>query len=121
MAENHLRNLVHRIAYSLEHDDDFDVDQALEVIEEAKSAIQKTYQNYQRACPPEVEEASECMADSAALFYGSLTALEEYIESCDPTFLERARTEVDHGSKLLNRALDWAVSVSNQNNPHELY
>lgn len=121
MSENHLRLLIHRLANAFEQDEDFDIDQALITIEQAKVSLDQTYQKYQKACPPEVKAASDCMAGSATLFYGALTNLEEFTDTCEEALLERARNEADRASVLLEQALDWAQSIAEQNNPEQLY
>ena len=90
-------------------------------IAEAKASLQTTYQAYQRSCPPEAQLASEYMGDSVALFYGALTNLEEYIDCCEDELLILARSEAVQAGELLERALDWAESVANSNNPHQMY
>jgi hypothetical protein len=121
VSENQLRLLILRIADALEKDEDFDIDQALVAIEQAKGSLEMTYQSYQRTCPPEAKVASEAMTDSVALFYGALSNLEEFIDSCDDALLVQVRNEVDVASQLLERALDWAQSVAESNNPNQLY
>ncbi|MCA9781661.1 MAG: hypothetical protein KC800_33315 [Candidatus Eremiobacteraeota bacterium] len=121
MSDNQLRILIFRLAHALENDEDFDVDKALLAIEQAKASLETTFQNYQKSCPPEAKAASDCMTDAVALFYGALTNLEEYIDSCEEHLLTRARGEADRASILLEQALDWAESIAEQNNPHQLY
>lgn len=121
MSDNQLRILIFRLAHALENDEDFDVDKALLAIEQAKDSLKSTFQSYQKNCPPEAKAANDCMTDAVALFYGALTNLEEYIDSCEEHLLARARSEADGGTVLLEQALDWAQSIAEQNNPHQLY
>lgn len=121
MSDNQLRILILRLAGALENDEDFDVDRALVAIEKAKVSLQTTFLNYQKSCPPEAKEARECMVDAVALFYGALTNLEKYIDSCEDHLLSLATSEAERGSVLLEHALDWAQSIAEKNNPHKLY
>ena len=83
MSDNQLRILIFRLAHALENDEDFDVDKALLAIEQAKDSLKSTFQSYQKNCPTEAKAAKDCMTDAVALFYGALTNLEEYIDSCE--------------------------------------
>ena len=121
MSENQPKRLILRTADALERDEDLDIDQVLSALAEAKASLQTTYQAYQRSCPPEAQLASEYMGDSVALFYGALTNLEEYIDCCEDELLILARSEAVQAGELLERALDWAESVANSNNPHQMY
>lgn len=121
MSENHLKLLILRLADALETDEDFDIDSALATIEQAKASLNFTFQNYQRTCPPEAHAANACLTDAVALFYGALTNLEEYTDSCEEKLLQQARAEAQQAGELLERALDWAESIAEKNNPHQLY
>lgn len=120
VAENQLKILIERLALALETDEDFDVDQALKVIEQAKASLQETYQHYQKACPPEAQIAAECLKNSVTLFYGALTSLEEYIETCEEELLPTARAEAAKASEQLEAALDWAQAITSTDNPEQV-
>jgi hypothetical protein len=121
VSENHLRLLIDRIADALERDEEFNIDEALLVIEQAKASLDLTYQRYQKSCPPEAKAASECVAASVTLFYGALSRLEEYTDTCEGILLEQAKSEAERASQLLESALDWAQSVAESDNPQQLY
>lgn len=120
-SENHLRILIYRLAHALENDEDFDVDKALLAIERAKESLETTFRSYQKSCPAEATDARECMTTSVALFYGALSNIEEYIDSCQEHLLAEARSEADRATILLEQALDWAQSIAERNNPHQIY
>lgn len=121
MSENHLRELINRIADALESDEDFDVDEALRVIEQTKTSLHRTFQRYQKACPPEAKDASECLTASVTLFFGALTNLETYTDTCEDALLKQARTEAEQAGVLLDEALDWAHSVTERHKQQGLY
>jgi len=109
------------MAHALENDEDFDIDAALDAIAQMKTQLKATYENYQKSCPPDAEAARACMSDSVTLYYGALTHLEEFIDTCEDSLIAEARAEAEQAGRLLNHALDWVQSVAEANNPQQLY